>query len=84
MGRYTKEPIDTASNDTKESASQESRNKIISYSSLTCGSLVTAKELDFGVIIMHRSFTEGGDSILSVLGALASEAATQVTSFVGS
>ena len=42
------------------SASQEPRNK------LTCGSPVTAKELDSGVDVMQGSFTEGGDSILRV------------------
>ena len=31
-----------------------------------CGSLVTAKELDLGVDVMHGCFTEGGDSILGV------------------
>ena len=46
---------------------------------------MTAKELDSGVDAMHGCFTEGGDSILGLLlGALMSEAATQVTSFLGS
>ena len=46
-----------------------------------------AKELDSGVDVTHGCFTEGGDSILGVfdlLVALASEAATQVTSYSGS
>ena len=55
-----------ASNDTKESASHEWPNKIKSKSRLTCGSLVTAKELDLGVYVVQGCFTEGSDSILSV------------------
>ena len=31
-----------------------------------CGSLVTAKELDSEVNVMHGCFTEGGDSILGI------------------
>ena len=31
-----------------------------------CGSLVTAKELDLGVDVVHGSFKEGGDSILGL------------------
>ena len=35
-------------------------------STLTCGGLVTVNELDSRVAIVHRCFSERGDSILSV------------------
>ena len=46
---------------------------------------MSANELDSRVVVVHRCFSERGDSILSVffLGALASEAARQLTSFSG-
>ena len=57
-----------------------------------CGSPETIKELDLSVdvLVMHRYFTEGGTSVLRLcimrlhLRVLASETATQVTSFLGS
>ena len=64
MERDTKQPTDIASDDTRESTSQEPRNKIRSL--FTCGSPVMAKELDSGVDVMQGSFMEGGNSILGV------------------
>ena len=45
---------------------------------------MTANERDSGVAVVYGCFSEGGDSILSAfLGAFASEAARQLTSFSG-
>ena len=81
----TKEPTDTASDDTSWRLKKElhkSRGTKLDRNVGLCVvySPVTAKELDSGINVMQGSFTEGGNSIL-VLGALESEAAIQVTSF---
>ena len=47
---------------------------------------MTVKELDSRVAVVHRCFSERGDSILSVFSwepLRASEAARQLTSFFG-
>ena len=41
------------------------QSRIRSKSRLTCGGLVTAKERDLRVDVVHGFFTEGGDSIIS-------------------
>ena len=45
---------------------------------------MTANERDSKVVVVHGYFSERGDSILRLLlGAIASEAARQLTSFSG-
>ena len=55
-------------------------------SRLTCCGLVTANELDSKVAVVYGCFLERGDSIIYkqlLLGAIASEAAGQLTGFSG-
>ena len=42
---------------------------------------MTANELDSRVVVVHECFSERGDTL--ILGAIASEAARQLTSFSG-
>ena len=47
---------------------------------------MTVNKLDSRVVVVHRCFSERGDSVLIkrlLLGAFASEAARQLTSFFG-
>ena len=44
---------------------------------------MTTNERDSGVAVVHGCFSEGGDSKRLLLGAFASEAARQLTSFSG-
>ena len=65
VGRYTKEPTDTTSNDTRPGLKEKLCNSA-GRSTLTCGGLETANERDSGVEVVRGCLTEGGDSILRV------------------
>ena len=62
------EPTDTASKNTshryKKALYKSSGEKSRSKSRLTFGGLVTVKEHNSKVTVVHGCFTEGGDSIL--------------------
>ena len=65
-----RQPTDTASNGTsrklKYVALKVRRDRIRLKSRLTCGGLVTANERVSRTDVVHRCFSEEGDSILNV------------------